>query len=100
MGGGIGEVGGRGRGVRGMLGMVVEVEDGMREEVVGVDVVKEEMGIGNKEVVEVKEEEVLEGGDGMECGMCGEEREKKLMGWGGMMKEVREGKGMGVGIER
>ena len=56
----------------------LQVEHPITEEVVGVDLVKEQIRIANDEVLHLKQEELFQRGHAIECRICAEDTEKQL----------------------
>ena len=52
----------------------LQVEHPITEEVVGVDLVKEQIRIANDEVLHLKQEELFQRGHAIECRICAEDR--------------------------
>ena len=55
----------------------LQVEHPITEEVVGVDLVKEQIRIANNEVLHLKQEELFQRGHAIECRICAEDMDSE-----------------------
>ena len=74
----------------------LQVEHPITEEVVGVDLVKEQIRIANDEVLHLKQEELFQRGHAIECRICAEDTENNFMPSPGVIKQLTEPNGIGV----
>ena len=65
----------------------LQVEHPITEEVVGVDLVKEQIRIANDEVLHLKQEELFQRGHAIECRICAEDTENNFMPSPGVIKQ-------------
>ena len=77
----------------------LQVEHPIIEEVVGVDLVKEQIRIANDEVLHLKQEELYQRGHAIECRICAEDTENNFMPSPGIIKQLTEPNGIGVRID-
>ena len=77
----------------------LQVEHPITEEVVGVDLVKEQIRIANNEVLHLKQEELFQRGHAIECRICAEDTENNFMPSPGIIKQLTEPNGIGVRID-
>ena len=77
----------------------LQVEHPITEEVVGVDLVKEQIRIANDEVLHLKQEELYQRGHAIECRICAEDTENNFMPSPGIIKQLTEPNGIGVRID-
>ncbi len=77
----------------------LQVEHPITEEVVGVDLVKEQIRIANDEVLHLKQEELFQRGHAIECRICAEDTENNFMPSPGIIKQLTEPNGIGVRID-
>ena len=77
----------------------LQVEHPITEEVVGVDLVKEQIRIANDEVLHLKQEELFQRGHAIECRICAEDTENNFMPSPGVIKQLTEPNGIGVRID-
>ena len=77
----------------------LQVEHPITEEVVGVDLVKEQIRIANDEVLHLKQEELFQRGHAIECRICTEDTENNFMPSPGVIKQLTEPNGIGVRID-
>lgn len=57
----------------------LQVEHPITEEVVGVDLVKEQIRIANNEVLHLRQEDLFQRGHAIECRICAEDTENNFM---------------------
>lgn len=77
----------------------LQVEHPITEEVVGVDLVKEQIRIANDEVLHLKQEDLFQRGHAIECRICAEDTENNFMPSPGVIKQLTEPNGIGVRID-
>ena len=77
----------------------LQVEHPITEEVVGVDLVKEQICIANNEPLGLKQEELSQRGHAIECRICAEDAENNFMPSPGIIKQLAEPNGIGVRID-
>ena len=77
----------------------LQVEHPITEEVVGVDLVKEQIRIANDEVLHLRQEELFQRGHAIECRICAEDTEMNFMPSPGIIKQITEPNGIGVRID-
>ena len=77
----------------------LQVEHPITEEVVGVDLVKEQIRIANGEPLRYKQEELSQYGHAIECRICAEDTEHNFMPSPGMICQLQEPHGIGTRID-
>ena len=77
----------------------LQVEHPITEEVVGVDLVKEQLRIANDEVLHLRQEDIRQRGHAIECRICAEDTENNFMPSPGIIKQLTEPNGIGVRID-
>lgn len=77
----------------------LQVEHPITEEVVGVDLVKEQIRIANNEPLHLKQEDLFQRGHAIECRICAEDTENNFMPSPGIIKQLTEPNGIGVRID-
>ena len=77
----------------------LQVEHPITEEVVGVDLVKEQIRIANDEVLHLRQEELFQRGHAIECRICAEYTEMNFMPSPGIIKQITEPNSIGVRID-
>ena len=77
----------------------LQVEHPITEEVVGVDLVKEQLRIANNEPLHLKQEELKQRGHAIECRICAEDTDNNFMPSPGIIKQLMEPNGIGVRID-
>ena len=77
----------------------LQVEHPITEEVMGVDLVKEQIRIANDEVLHLHQEELFQRGHAIECRICAEDTENNFMPSPGIIKQLTEPNGIGVRID-
>ena len=77
----------------------LQVEHPITEEVVGVDLVKEQIRIANNEELHLKQDELFQRGHAIECRICAEDTENNFMPSPGIIKQLTEPNGIGVRID-
>lgn len=74
----------------------LQVEHPITEEVVGVDLVKEQLRIANGEPLRYKQEDLMQRGHAIECRICAEDTEHEFMPAPGVIRQLLEPNGIGV----
>ena len=77
----------------------LQVEHPITEEVVGVDLVKEQIRIANNEVLHLRQEDLFQRGHAIECRICAEDTENNFMPSPGIIRQLTEPNGIGVRID-
>lgn len=77
----------------------LQVEHPVTEEVVGVDLVKEQIRVANDEVLHLKQEDIHQRGHAIECRICAEDTENNFIPSPGIIKQLMEPNGIGVRID-
>ena len=77
----------------------LQVEHPITEEVVGVDLVKEQIRIANNEVLQLRQEDLFQRGHAIECRICAEDTENNFMPSPGIIRQLTEPNGIGVRID-
>ena len=77
----------------------LQVEHPITEEVVGVDLVKEQLRIANGEILHFKQEDLKQRGHAIECRICAEDTENNFMPSPGIIRQLTEPNGIGVRID-
>ncbi len=77
----------------------LQVEHPITEEVMGVDLVKEQIRIANDEILHLHQDELFQRGHAIECRICAEDTENNFMPSPGIIKQLTEPNGIGVRID-
>jgi acetyl-CoA carboxylase biotin carboxylase subunit len=77
----------------------LQVEHPITEEVVGVDLVKEQIRIAAGEPLRYKQEELSQYGHAIECRICAEDTEHNFMPSPGVIQQLQEPHGIGTRID-
>lgn len=77
----------------------LQVEHPITEEVVGVDLVKEQIHIANNEVLRLKQEDLSQRGHAIECRICAEDTENNFMPSPGIIRQITRPNGIGVRMD-
>ena len=77
----------------------LQVEHPITEEVIGVDLVKEQIKVADGQVLQLKQEDVQQRGHAIECRICAEDTEMNFMPSPGIIKQITEPNGIGVRID-
>ena len=77
----------------------LQVEHPNTEEVVGVDLVKEQIKVAEGQVLQLKQEDIQPRGHAIECRICAEDTEMNFMPSPGVIKQITEPNGIGVRID-
>lgn len=74
----------------------LQVEHPITEEVVGVDLVKEQIKVANGDELHLKQEDLFQRGHAIECRICAEDTENNFMPSPGTIQQITEPSGIGV----
>lgn len=74
----------------------LQVEHPITEEVVGVDLVKEQINVASGQKLRLKQEDIKQRGHAIECRICAEDTEFNFMPSPGMIRQLVEPNGIGV----
>lgn len=77
----------------------LQVEHPITEEVVGVDLVKEQIKVAEGQVLRLRQEDIHQRGHAIECRICAEDTEMNFMPSPGIIKQITEPNGIGVRID-
>lgn len=77
----------------------LQVEHPITEEVVGVDLVKEQIRIASGEPLHLRQEEIKQHGHAIECRICAEDPERNFMPSPGVIHQLTEPHGIGTRID-
>ena len=77
----------------------LQVEHPITEEVIGVDLVKEQIKVADGQVMQLKQEDIRQRGHAIECRICAEDTEMNFMPSPGVIKQITEPNGIGVRID-
>ena len=77
----------------------LQVEHPITEEVVGVDLVKEQLRVANGEVLHLKQDELYQRGHAIECRICAEDAEANFMPSPGQIRLLVEPSGIGIRLD-
>ena len=77
----------------------LQVEHPITEEVVGVDLVKEQIRVANNERLHFRQEDLMQRGHAIECRICAEDSENNFMTSPGIIRQLIEPNGIGVRID-
>ncbi len=77
----------------------LQVEHPITEEVLGIDLVKEQIRIANNEKLHIRQEDVLQRGHAIECRICAEDTTAGFMPSPGVIRQLTEPNGIGVRID-
>ncbi len=77
----------------------LQVEHPITEEVVGIDLVKEQIYIADNNPLHLKQEDIYQRGHAIECRICAEDIEKHFTPSPGVIKQLTEPNGIGVRID-
>ena len=77
----------------------LQVEHPITEEVVGVDLVKEQIRVANNERLHFRQEDLMQRGHAIECRICAEDSENNFMPSPGIIRQLIEPNGIGVRID-
>ena len=77
----------------------LQVEHPITEEVVGVDLVKEQLRVADGEPLRFKQEDLSQRGHAIECRICAEDTENGFIPCPGIIRQLTEPNGIGVRID-
>lgn len=77
----------------------LQVEHPITEEVMGVDLVKEQIRIADNRPLHIRQDEVYQRGHAIECRICAEDTEAGFMPSPGIIKQLTEPNGIGVRVD-
>lgn len=77
----------------------LQVEHPITEEVIGVDLVKEQIRVAAGKPLALKQEDVKQRGHAIECRICAEDPDNNFMPSPGIIKQLTEPNGIGVRID-
>lgn len=77
----------------------LQVEHPITEEVVGIDLVKEQIHIANNETLRFKQENLSQRGHAIECRICAEDTENNFMPSPGIIRQIIRPSGIGIRID-
>lgn len=77
----------------------LQVEHPITEEVVGIDLVKEQLNIANGFPLSISQDELRQKGHAIECRICAEDTSNGFSPCAGIIKQLREPTGIGVRID-
>ena len=77
----------------------LQVEHPITEEVLGVDLVKEQLRVANGEKLRFRQEDLFQRGHAIECRICAEDTENGFIPCPGVIRQLTEPNGIGVRID-
>ncbi len=77
----------------------LQVEHPITEEVLGVDLVKEQIHVANGAPLRLKQSDVVQRGHAIECRICAEDSENNFMPCPGVIKQLTEPLGIGTRVD-
>ena len=77
----------------------LQVEHPITEEVMGVDLVKEQLRVADGEKLRFRQDELFQRGHAIECRICAEDTENGFMPCPGVIRQLTEPNGIGVRID-
>ena len=77
----------------------LQVEHPITEEVLGVDLVKEQINVANGNPLRFKQEDLSQRGHAIECRICAEDAENGFVPTPGIIKLITEPQGIGVRVD-
>lgn len=77
----------------------LQVEHPITEEVIGVDLVKEQINIAAGQKLRFRQEDIRQQGHAIECRICAEDTENEFMPTAGVINKVRTPQGIGVRVD-
>jgi acetyl-CoA carboxylase, biotin carboxylase subunit len=77
----------------------LQVEHPITEEVLGVDLVKEQIHVANGAPLRLKQADVVQRGHAIECRICAEDSENNFMPCPGVIKQLTEPLGIGTRVD-
>ena len=77
----------------------LQVEHPITEEVLGLDLVKEQLRIADNEPLHIRQEDISQRGHAIECRICAEDTANNFMPSPGIIRQLTEPNGIGVRID-
>lgn len=77
----------------------LQVEHPITEEVLGIDLVKEQIDIADGQKLRFRQEDISQRGHAIECRICAEDTENNFMPTAGVINNVRTPQGIGVRVD-
>ena len=77
----------------------LQVEHPVTEEVLGLDLVKEQIYVAAGQPLHLRQEDIVQRGHAIECRICAEDADNNFMPSPGLIKQVTEPNGLGVRID-
>ena len=77
----------------------LQVEHPITEEVIGLDLVKEQINIASGQRLRFRQEDIRQRGHAIECRICAEDTEHEFMPTAGVISNVRTPQGIGVRVD-
>ena len=77
----------------------LQVEHPITEEVLGLDLVKEQLRIADNEPLHIRQEDISQRGHAIECRICAEDTANNFMPSPGVIRQLTEPNGIGVRID-
>ncbi len=77
----------------------LQVEHPITEEVIGIDLVKEQIKIADGEALQLRQQDIKQRGHAIECRICAEDTERGFMPSPGIIKQLTEPHGIGTRID-
>lgn len=77
----------------------LQVEHPVTEEVLGLDLVKEQIYIASGEPLHLKQTDVIQRGHSIECRICAEDADNQFLPCPGLIKQITEPNGLGVRVD-
>ncbi len=77
----------------------LQVEHPITEEVLGIDLVKEQIHVANGEPLRLKQSDISQRGHAIECRICAEDTDNNFMPSPGVIRQLTEPTGIGVRID-
>lgn len=77
----------------------LQVEHPVTEEVIGIDLIKEQIHIANGDILKFKQEDISQRGHAIECRICAEDTENNFIPCPGIIYHITEPNGIGVRVD-
>lgn len=77
----------------------LQVEHPVTEEVLGLDLVKEQLYVASGQPLHLKQSDVVQRGHSIECRICAEDADNNFMPSPGLIKQITEPNGLGVRVD-
>ncbi len=77
----------------------LQVEHPITEEVLGIDLVKEQIRIADNKPLHLRQEDIIQRGHAIECRICAEDTKHNFMPSPGIIRQLTEPNGIGVRID-